>query len=135
MSWIKSPYFKSVALAVAFSILFIGLIPAQSMAYVMGVDTASSTVERGMDRAADMATAQRVLESKLVGKRLVQAGLTTDEVQGRLNALSDAELHQFAGTLDALYPGGGVGVIVSILVIVVLVLVILKITDHKIIIK
>ena len=133
MSWIKSPCFKLVALVVAFSILCI--IPAQSMAYVTGIDTASSAVERSMERGADMATAQRVLESNLVSQRLIKAGLTPDEVRSRLDALSDVELHQFAGTLDALYPGGGSGVIISILVIVILVLVLLKITDHKIIIK
>ena len=131
MSWIKSPCFKLVAFVVAFSILFVGVIPAPSMAYVMGIDTSSSTMERG----ADMAMAQRVLESTRVSKRLVKAGLTPDEVRDRLDALSDVELHQFAGQLDALYPGGGTGVIVAILVIVVLVLVLLKLTDHKIIIK
>ena len=105
------------------------------MAYVMGVDPSSSAEEMSVERGADMAKAQRVLESALVGKRLAKAGLTPEEVQSRLNALSDVELHQFASQLDTLYPGGGSGVIVSILVIVVLVLVILKLTDHKIIIK
>ena len=133
MSWIKSPCFKLVALVVAFSILCV--IPAPSMAYVMGTDTSSPAIDMGMERGADMARAQRVLESTRVSKRLIKAGLTPDEVQDRLDALSDVELHQFAGTLDTLYPGGGTGVIVSILVIVVLVLVLLKLTDHKIIIK
>jgi hypothetical protein len=57
-------------------------------------------------------------------------------VRDKLSHLNDVELHQFASQLDTLYPGGGATtLLVTVLVIVVLVLVILKLTDHKIIIK
>ncbi len=130
MNWIKGLYFKQIALVVALGIFMIGAVPVESMAYVVG--SASAPTERG----ADMDTAQRVLESELVSQKLIRVGLTSDEVKDRLAELSDAELHQFAKQVDSLYPGGSAsGVIIAVLVIAILILVILKLTDHKIIIK
>jgi hypothetical protein len=130
MNWIKGLYFKQIALVVALGIFMIGAVPVKSMAYVVESEIAP------MERAADMDTALRVLESELVSQKLIRVGLTPDEVRDRLAELSDAELHQFARQIDSLYPGGGAtGVIIALLVIAILVLVILKLTDHKIIIK
>ncbi len=129
MNWIKGLYFRQIAVVVALGIFMIGAVPVKSMAYVVESGIAP------MERAADMDTAQRVLESELVSQKLIRVGLTPDEVRDRLAELSDAELHQFARQIDSLYPGGGAGVIVTLLVIAILILVILKITDHKIIIK
>jgi hypothetical protein len=132
MNWVKSLYFKQVAFVVAFTILIIGSIPAKSMAYVVG----SETMVAPIDRAADMAAVQRVLESRIVADKLTSMGLTSTEIRDRLGKLTDAELHQFAKQIDSLYPGGdALGAVIAILVIVILVLLILKMTDRKIIIK
>lgn len=132
MNWVKKMYFKQVALAVALSIFIIGSIPAKTMAYVVGAEG----VESQSSRAADMDRVQRVLESRLVAEKLDQAGLTNTEIKTRLDKLSDSELHQFAGQLDSLYPGGdGLGIIIALLIIVILVIVILKLMDRKIVIK
>lgn len=132
MNLVKKMYFRQVALVLAFAILIIGSIPAKSMAYVVGAEG----VADGSSRAADMATAQRVLESKLVSEKLNDAGLTDSEIKNRLERLSDSELHQFAGQLDSLYPGGdALGLVIALLIIVILVMVILKLSDRKIVIK
>jgi hypothetical protein len=101
MNLVKKMYFKQVALMLAFAILVIGSIPAKSMAYVVGAEG----VAAGSSRAADMATAQRVLESKLVSEKLNDAGLTNSEIKNRLDRLSDSDPHQFAGQHDSRYPG------------------------------
>src|SRR3989304_5337499 len=130
MNRVKRLYFKKVAFVVAFAILMVGSIPAKTMAYVVGAETINAPVER----AADMEKVQRVLESKVVAKRLTSMGLTNDEARDRLAKLSDAELHQFAKQIDALYPGGGgLEILIAMLIIVILVLYILKMTDRKII--
>ncbi|MDP2690597.1 MAG: PA2779 family protein [Deltaproteobacteria bacterium] len=135
MSFIKKMYFRQIALVVAFSMLIIGSIPAKSMAYVVGAEPFMKAVT-GVSRAEDMAKLQRVLESKLVAGKLQSVGLTADEVETRVDKLSDSELHQFASQLDSLYPGGdGLGIVIALLIIVILVMVVLKLADRKIVIR
>lgn len=132
MEWIKKICFKQVAVALAVSMFIIGSIPSKGLAYVAG----SSAITRSAQRAVDMESAQRVLESKLVAGKLAQAGLSMTEIKSRLDKLSDSDLHQFASQLNSLYPGGdGLGVVIALLLIVILVLVILKLTNRKLIIQ
>ncbi|MBI5643453.1 MAG: PA2779 family protein [Deltaproteobacteria bacterium] len=132
MRYVKSLYFRQVAVIVALCMLAIGSIPSKSMAYVVGPELAAART----DRAADMDKAQRVLESKLVSDKLESAGLSMSEIRSRVDRLSDQELHQFASQLDSLYPGGdALGVVIALLVIVILVMVILKLADRKIVIR
>lgn len=132
MKFVKSWYFRQIALVLAVAMLAIGAVPAKSMAYVVG----SEAVVAEHSREADIARIQRVLESKLVSDKLSQAGLTQDEINGKIGQLSDDEVHSFASQLDSLYPGGdGLGVVIGLLIIVILVLVILKLSDRKIVIR
>lgn len=132
MNWVKRFYFKHIALAVILGLLIIGSVPTQSLAYVAGPSDLSSSETR----ARDIDSIQRVLESKLIASKLVDAGLSMDEVKARLDKLSDEEVHSFAAQLDSLYPGGdALGVIIAILVIVILVIVILKLQNKKIVIS
>jgi len=109
----------------------ISVVPAESMAYVVGGEAAVETA-----RSVDMEKAQSVLESRLVREKLSQLGLSTKEINTRLSQLTDAELHRFATTIDSLYPGeGALAVVISVLIIAILILVILKITNKKIVIK
>lgn len=132
MKFVKSWYFRQIALVLAFAMLAIGSVPAKSMAYVIGSDE----VVAEHSREADIARIQRVLESKLVSDRLSQAGLTQDEINSKISQLSDDEVHSFASQLDSLYPGGdALGAVIALLIIVILVLVILKLSDRKIVIR
>ena len=86
-------------------------------------------------RQKDMAMVQKVLEQKVVKERLKALGYTEEEINSRLDQLSDDEIHQFATQLDSLTSGGGaIGFIIGILVIILLIFLILHLTDKKIII-
>jgi hypothetical protein len=133
MKLVKNWYFRQIALVLAFTMLAIGTIPTKSMAFVVGSEAAVS----GHSREADIARIQRVLESKLVSDKLSQAGLTQDEINGRMTQLSDEEMHSFASQLESVYPGadGGLGIVIGLLIVVILVIVILKLVDRKIVIR
>lgn len=127
-------FFRPAAVVLILSFLVVALVPAKSLAYVVGSQEFSGS--QVAERDADLDKVQRVLESKMVAKRLEALGLSTEEIAQRLDKLSDSELHWFASQVESLYPGGnGLGLIVAILVIILLVIVILKVTDKKIIIE
>jgi hypothetical protein len=87
-------------------------------------------------RDQDLQTVQKVLENKLVSKRLEAMGYSAAEIDQRLGQLSDQELHSLSGQLESLAPGGdGVGFVIGILVVVLLVIVILKLLDRRIVIS
>jgi len=132
MKFVKNWYFRQIAFVLAATMLALGAVPARSMAYVVG----SETVSAEHSREADIARIQRVLESKLVADRLSQAGLSQEEINGKISQLSDEEVHSFASQLESVLPGGdGLGVVIALLIIVILVMVILKLADRKIIIR
>jgi hypothetical protein len=89
-----------------------------------------------VDRDADLGKIQKILETKAIGERLTQFGLTQDEVQKRLAQLSDQQIHQIALQLDDLKIGqdSALGVVVALIVIAILVIVLLNLTGHKVII-
>src|SRR5438105_1442443 len=59
-----------------------------------------------VDRASDAKTVQAAVESKAVRKRLRALGFSDQEIQSRLNRLSDKQIHQLAAKINALSPGG-----------------------------
>ncbi|MEK7841666.1 MAG: PA2779 family protein [Deltaproteobacteria bacterium] len=123
--------FKTVALYLAVVFLLIGSVPRNSWAYFVESQQALS-----FSREADINKIQRALESKMVSQRLSELGLSMNEINSKLNQLSDADVHQFASQMDSLMPGGDAGVaIILLLVITILVLVIIQMTGHKIVIK
>ena len=123
--------FKTVALYLAFAFFLIGSVPRNSWAYFVESQQALS-----FSREADINKIQRALESKMVSQRLSELGLSMNEINSKLNQLSDADVHQFASQMDSLMPGGDAGVaIILLLVITILVLVIIQMTGHKIVIK
>jgi hypothetical protein len=74
------------------------------------------------DRGEDLKKIQKVLELRMVSERLKEFGFTHEEIQARLDQLSDEEIHQFALSLGELKVGGdGLGVVIAVLVIAILV--------------
>ncbi len=97
-------------------------IPSQAMLAPATEEAAKAASDPG--RTADIQTIQRVLENKLVQQRLEDLGLTPEEVNAKLNGLSDAQLHQAAAQIDALAPGGGL-ILLTLAIIIVVVIVLL----------
>jgi hypothetical protein len=78
-------------------------------------------------RDIDVQHVRSFLEMKVAADRFAQLGFTPGEVESRLSALNDEQLHQIALKVDQVKVGGdGVGVVIAVLVIVVLVLLILR---------
>ena len=95
--------------------------------------TTSSTSE--LHRMADLQKIQAVLELKVIPQRLEDLGLTPEEINTKLSALSDDQLHQLATTLDALIPAGdGLGIVIALLVIAILAVILIYLLNHRIII-
>lgn len=105
-------------------LIAIGCLPTDGMAMLIPSDVGTGGISAG-SRAADLSTIQSTLESKLVAQRLADIGLTAQEAQARLAALSDDQLHQVAQNLDGLQPGGELILILAIIGAVVLVLAII----------
>ena len=88
------------------------------------------------ERSTDLETVRQVLEHQLVAQRLADYGFSKEEVQLKMQSLSDAQLHQLASVADDLAAGAdGLGIVVTVLVIVLLVILILKLSNKEIIIR
>jgi hypothetical protein len=87
------------------------------------------------NRVTDLQTIQRVLETKIVQQRLQDWGLMADEIEARLSQLSDEQVHQMATQLDALIPGGELGLIILLLVIAIIVVLVLYLTGNKVVVE
>ena len=119
---------RMVTVYLVFAFLIIGALPVKSFAYIAGSATVIDS------RGADTDKIQRALESKVVSHKLLELGLSEEEVSQRLSLLTDEELHQFASKVDDLSSGGSfLGVTIGLLVIGVLVLVLLQLTGHRIV--
>jgi flagellar biogenesis protein FliO len=116
---------KGLAVYLALSLLVLGvftaLAPLSAEAMLMPSDMSGSTVTADQ-RAADLEQIQAKLESKVVAQRLSDLGMTTQEVQDRMQSLSSEQLHQVAQNLDGVQMGGDLILILAIVGAVVLLL-------------
>ncbi len=89
------------------------------------------------ERSADLKKVQKFLEMKMVRERLKELGLTREEIQSRMDQISDQQLHQVALKLDNLRVAGddGLGIIIGLLVIAILVVILVFLLQHRIVIK
>jgi hypothetical protein len=100
-----------------------------------GLSSSELIAQPEFNRSTDMNRVMKVIETKMVRERLKQFGYTPEEIQSRLNQLTEEQLHRFASTLDELKVGGdGLGIVIALLVIAILVVILLQLTDHKIIV-
>ena len=90
-----------------------------------------------IDRASDLGKIQNAIETKMIGERLKQIGLTPDEIQKKLSQLGDQQIHQLAQQLDELRVGGdsgwvAFGIVIGLAAIAVLVI---YLSGHEIVIR
>lgn len=104
--------FGIYSLAVCVGIL--GLMPNISGASVVPTDKMTC------DRDADLAKIRVVLEKEVVAQRLSDFGLTPDEVNMRMERLTDDQVHQMAAQIDQVAPGGQLeGLLVLLLIVLI----------------
>jgi hypothetical protein len=123
---------KCVSWYLVMAMFVIGIVPRVEAGLAPSEAIALSAAER----LADLGKIQKALESKMVGERLGQLGLTQDEVRARLDTLSDRQLHELALRVDELRVGGnGAEVLIVVLLVAVLVVLILHYTGRRVVIK
>lgn len=117
-----------------FSSLILGMVPRDGFALFIPSDLQSG-IETGHDRNEDLTKIQAFLERKIVSQRLLDLGLSTEEVYARLKNLTGEQIHEIATHIDDIKWGGdGLDVVIVLLVIAILVVIILQLTGHKVII-
>lgn len=109
--------------------MFAGM-PTDAYALLMPSELATGAVAPADQRVVDLEQIQSKLESKLVAQRLSDLGLTQDEVQTRMQSLTDDQLHQVVQNLDGVQMGGDLILILAIVGVVVLVLALLGALGH-----
>jgi hypothetical protein len=89
------------------------------------------------ERDSDLHKLRQFLEMKMVRERLKDYGFTGEEIQSRLDRLSDIQLHELALKLDDLQVGGdgGLGVLVALVAIALLVFVLVLLLQHRVVVK
>jgi hypothetical protein len=106
-------------------LLLLSLMPMESGAMLAPADEV--IVSAGdSSRTDDLQTVRKVLEHKIVQQRLQDIGLNQDDINTRLDRMSDGQLHAMAMQLNAVIPAGNsdtVWTIVGILLIVLLVII------------
>ncbi|GAB4388190.1 MAG: hypothetical protein Kow0025_05940 [Thermodesulfovibrionales bacterium] len=124
-------FMRSVVWYMIFSMFLIGIAPRVEG----GLSPSEAVALAQADRGADLETIREVLESKKVSDRLEKLGFTAEEVQSRLDRLSDGQIHELAQRLDDIrVAGDGVGVLVVLLLIAIFIVLWLNYTGRKVII-
>ncbi len=89
-----------------------------------------------MNRSGDVEKIRKFIEMKMVRERLDAFGFSQEEIQTRLNQLTDDQIHQVALQLDELkVAGNGAEAVIIILLILILVALIIYVTGHRVVVK
>lgn len=129
----KAPFRKWITWYLVMAMFVIGITPRVyagfSPSEVMGLSPA--------ERSSDLMKVEKFLEMKMVRERLKEYGLTQEEIQSRLDLLSDQQIHQLALKVDDLRVAAdeGLGLLIGLLIVVVLVIIIIMLLGHRVIVK
>jgi hypothetical protein len=89
------------------------------------------------DRSSDLDRIRKALEMKMVQERLKAFGFTPDEIEKKINLLSDQQIHQLAVQLDGLRVAGDgwAWLLVIIVLVAIGVIVYFYVTGHRVVIE
>jgi len=89
-----------------------------------------------MDRSVDMEKVRKFLETKMIHERLHAFGFSQEEIQARLNLLTDDQIHQVALKLDELKVAGDGGeAVIIVLLIAAIVLLVIYLLGYRVVLK
>jgi hypothetical protein len=89
-----------------------------------------------MDRSMDMEKVRKFLETKMIRERLHAFGFSQEEIQARLNQLTDEQIHQVALRLDELkVAGDGAEAVIIVLLVAAIVLLIVYLLGYRVVLK
>ena len=129
----KKTFMKHVTWYLVVAMFVIGITPRVyagfSPSEVVGVSP--------IDRGSDLGKIQNAIETKMIGERLKQIGLTPDEIQKKLGQLSDQQIHQLALQLDELKVGGDAGwtVLGIIIVLAAIAVLVIYLSGHEVVVQ
>lgn len=126
------PFLKVVSWYLVFALFVIGFTPEAFANLIPSEKTDVAIIEKNMD----FQKIQKILESKMVRKKLETLGFSKEEIEKKLTRLNDVQIHMLAQNLEQLKVGGnGFEVIVVILLLAIIGLVWLNINNKKIAIQ
>jgi hypothetical protein len=89
-----------------------------------------------MDRSMDVEKVRKFLETKMIRERLHAFGFSQEEIQTRLNLLTDDQIHQVALKLDELKVAGDGGeAVIIVLLIAAVVLLVIYLLGYRVVLK
>ena len=134
---LKAFYTRPLVLYLVLALLAISTAAGPAEAMLLPVSSGAASGAPASDRAADLATVQKTLESKELRQKLLDYGLTPEETEARIAALSDEQLHQLSANLDSVQAGGDsvLGVLLGLVIIALLVVLIIYLLEGRIEIK
>ncbi len=96
-------------------------------------DAVSVVKLRGDHHTADLAGIQTALESKIIGQKLMDYGLTPEDAMARIRGLSDSQIHELAAHLNSLQAGGDpADTVFGIFIVAMLVVVLILLLQNRI---
>jgi len=124
---------KGIAWYLVVAMFLIGIVPR---AYA-GFSPSEIAPFSPTEKATDLQKVKSFLERKIVAEKLKELGFSPAEIQKRLHALSDQQIHQLALKIDEWKVGGdsGLGIVIALLVIAILIVLFLQLTGHRIVVK
>ena len=129
----RKPLKKSIIWYLVVAMFIIGITPRVYAGFSPSGDMASFPAMR----VSEFQKVQKSLEMQMIRERLRELGLSPEEIQGRLNRFSDAQIHQLALKVDDLKVGAdeGLAIIILLLGVAIIVIFILQATGHQVIVK
>jgi predicted PurR-regulated permease PerM len=127
--------FRKPTLALLIALMMAFFVTSPATAAMVQSRTSSQQTDHKNIQSKDLDTIQCALENKLVQEKLSAYGLTQDEINAKLQSMTDQQRHLLAQSSEKVLAGGGIGAVIGLLIIVLLVIIILKLYDKKIIIK
>jgi hypothetical protein len=129
----KRTFMKHITWYLVVAMFVIGITPRVYAGFLASEVVSYSPI----DRASDLGKIQNAIETKMIGERFRQIGLTPDEIQKKLSQLTDQQIHQLAQQLDELRVAGdsgwvAFGVVIGLAAIAVL---IIYLSGHEIVIR
>lgn len=122
-------------LALAIAVYLCAFVTSPAIAGMIG-SIASSEFGSAGTRTDEINKIQLALENEMVKAKLMAFGLTSEEVQLKLQDMDDRQISLLAQASDDVLAGGdGLGIVIGVLLVILLVIVILKLMDKSVVIK
>lgn len=118
-------YAKQLSVALVVAAIAISFVAGRAEAMFVPAASQAQPAQH-VDRAAELAKIQKVLESKALQQRLMDFGLSPANALAKINGLSDGQVHQLAANIDALQAGGmRESSLIIILLLIVLIIILI----------